>query len=370
MAIDVRALLTLAVEQKASDIHLTVGVPPIFRINGELLPLCSTKDGIIAACRPDTNLGAPEAAEPLSRDDVESLLQVLMDKKRIARFEAVGECDFALGVPNLGRFRVNCFRQRGSPAAAIRVLHTEIPLISNLGLPVVVKRLVRRPTGLILVTGPTGSGKTTTLAAMIDFINNERRCHIITLEDPIEYLHRHKRSVVNQREVGDDSHTFGSALRAALRQDPDVILVGEMRDLETTRITLNAAETGHLVLATMHTPNATLTVNRIIDIFPPHQQGQIRIQLADVLQGIIAQQLVPRVDGKGRILAVEVLIATPAVRNLIREGKTHQIPSIIQTGSRYGMVSFEKSLRELHAAGLISRDEMQLRTAETELVST
>lgn len=363
MALDIRELLSLAVAKKASDLHLTVGVPPVFRINGELVPL--GKEGEIWSSE---ELKGEGTAPPLSLSDLEELLAQLMDKERRERLATVGEVDFAYGVPGLGRFRVNCFKQRGSPAIAIRVLNTRIPTLEELGLPEVVVQLARRPNGLILVTGPTGSGKSTTLAAMVDLINRERRCHIITLEDPIEYLHRHGRSIVNQREIGDDSRSFATALRAALREDPDVILVGEMRDLETTAITLNAAETGHLVLATMHTPNAALTVNRIVDIFPPHQQAQVRVQLAGVFQGVIAQQLLPRADKKGRVLAVEILVATPAVRNLIREGKTHQIPSLIQTGARYGMISFEQSLRNLYAAGLITREEMMLRVGDAELL--
>mgnify|MGYP000383289463 CR=1 FL=1 len=358
MALQIEELLALAVRRKASDLHLTVGVPPVLRVNGELVPLTLEK----------SSGGRGEEASALSREDLVELLEQLADEERRRRFWEAGEVDFAYGVPGLGRFRVNCFKQRGSPAIAIRVLNTQIPPLEALGLPEVTAYLARRPNGLILVTGPTGSGKTTTLAAMVDLINRERRCHIITLEDPIEYLHRHGRSIVNQREIGDDSASFATALRAALREDPDVILVGEMRDLETTAITLNAAETGHLVLATMHTPNAALTVNRIVDIFPPHQQAQVRVQLAGVLQGVIAQQLLPRADGAGRVVAVEVLVATPAVRNLIREGKTHQIPTVIQTGARYGMVSLEQSLRELYSAGLITREEMMLRVSDAELL--
>jgi len=358
VALQIEELLALAVRRKASDLHLTVGVPPVLRVNGELVPLTLEK----------SSGGRGEEASALSREDLVELLEQLADEERRRRFWEAGEVDFAYGVPGLGRFRVNCFKQRGSPAIAIRVLNTQIPPLEALGLPEVTAYLARRPNGLILVTGPTGSGKTTTLAAMVDLINRERRCHIITLEDPIEYLHRHGRSIVNQREIGDDSASFATALRAALREDPDVILVGEMRDLETTAITLNAAETGHLVLATMHTPNAALTVNRIVDIFPPHQQAQVRVQLAGVLQGVIAQQLLPRADGAGRVVAVEVLVATPAVRNLIREGKTHQIPTVIQTGARYGMVSLEQSLRELYSAGLITREEMMLRVSDAELL--
>ncbi|MEW6770777.1 MAG: type IV pilus twitching motility protein PilT [Bacillota bacterium] len=366
---NIQELLTLAVEQKASDIHLTVNIPPVFRVNGELVPLCCTGEGTLGVCLPGTEIKEGEGSEPLSPEDIAHLLRQLMSEERLRLFQEAGECDFAYGVPGLGRFRINCFRQRGSPAVAIRVLNAAIPSLKELGLPEVVASLARRPNGLVLVTGPTGSGKSTTLAAMIDLINRERRCHIVTLEDPIEYLHRHNRSIVNQREIGDDSKSFAGALRAALREDPDVILVGEMRDLETTAITLTAAETGHLVLATMHTPNAALTIDRIVDVFPAHQQGQVRIQLAGVLQGIIAQQLLPRADGKGRVAAVEVLIATPAVRNLIREGKTHQIPGVIQTGTRYGMQSFDQSLRTLHARGLITREEMFSRTGDAETLS-
>lgn len=362
MSLQIQELLTLAVARKASDLHLTVGVPPVLRINGELHPLAQGEMPGGAA------LQGEEAAKPLAREDIVALLQQLANEERQRRFWEVGEVDFAYGVPGLGRFRVNCFKQRGSPAIAIRVLNTRVPTLEELGLPEVAAHLARRPNGLILVTGPTGSGKSTTLAAMIDLINRERRCHIITLEDPIEYLHRHGRSIVNQREIGDDSKSFATALRAALREDPDVILVGEMRDLETTAITLNAAETGHLVLATMHTPNAALTINRIVDIFPPHQQAQVRVQLAGVFQGVIAQQLLPRADRQGRVLAVEVLVATPAVRNLIREGKTHQIASAIQTGARYGMLPFEQSLRQLYAAGLITHEEMMLRMSDAELL--
>ena len=369
MALNIRELLALAVKEGASDIHLTVGAPPVLRINGELVPFRWTEERGLAPCLPGAEFNTGDGVRPLSMEEIEQLVEQLAGEERLRQFQKVGECDFAYGVPGLGRFRVNCFRQRGSPAVAIRVLNAEIPSLTELGLPETVASLARRTSGLVIVTGPTGSGKSTTLAAMIDLINRERRCHIVTLEDPIEYLHQHNRSIVNQREIGDDSKSFARALRAALREDPDVILVGEMRDLETTAITLTAAETGHLVLATMHTPNAALTIDRIVDVFPAHQQGQIRIQLAGVLQGIVAQQLIPRQDKKGRVAAVEVLIGTPAVRNLIREGKTHQLPSLIQTGTRYGMQSFDQSLKTLHAQGLISREEMLSRTSDTEALS-
>lgn len=365
---DIDNLLDLAVEEKASDIHFTVGVPPVFRINGELVPLYLTIEGRLTPCLPGSELKAENGSERLSREDIEDVLRQLMNERHLRHFQEAGEADFAYGVSGLGRFRVNCFKQRGSPAIAIRVLNTRVPTLADLGLPEVLAHLARRPNGMVLVTGPTGSGKSSTLAAMVHLVNHERRCHIITLEDPIEYLHRHNRSIVNQREIGDDTTSFANALRAALREDPDVILVGEMRDLETTAVTLSAAETGHLVLATMHTPNAALTIDRIVDVFPSHQQSQVRIQLAGVLQGIIAQQLLPRADRKGRVVAVEVLIAIPAVRNLIREGKTHQIPSVIQTGSRYGMISMDQSLKNLYTRGIITREHMVSRVSDAEIL--
>ncbi|MEW6182927.1 MAG: type IV pilus twitching motility protein PilT [Bacillota bacterium] len=364
---DIHILLNLAVEQKASDIHLTVAVPPVFRINGELVPLSLDMEGQLTPRVTGSELkGEEEGIQTLTREDVEDLVRQLMTEHQLKRFAEIGEVDFAYGVSGLGRFRINCFKQRGSPAVAIRVLNTRVPAIADLGLPDVLAHLARRPHGLVLVTGAAGSGKSTTLAAMVNLINRERRCHILTLEDPIEYLHRHNRSIVNQREIEDDTRSFATALRAALREDPDVIMVGEMRDLETTAITVTAAETGHLVLATMHTPNAAFTIDRIIDVFPPHQQGQVRIQLAGAMQGIIAQQLLPRADKKGRVVAVEVLIATPAVRNLIREGKTQQIPTLIQTGSRYGMISFDQSLKSLSARGFITKEQMFSRVEDSE----
>jgi len=271
-----------------------------------------------------------------------------------------GEIDLAYSLPGVSRFRVNVFHQRGSVGAAIRLIPRNIPDLERLGLPPVVAELAERQHGLVLVTGPTGSGKSTTLAAMVDRINRERSCHIITLEDPIEYLHQHRRSIVNQREVGADTRSFASALRAALRQDPDVILVGEMRDLETIATAITAAETGHLVLATLHTSSAVQSIDRIIDVFPSHQQGQVRIQLADTLEGVITQQLWLRADRTGRVAAVEVLAATPAVKNLIREGKTHQIISSIQTGGRYGMQTMEMALRQLVARGIIADSELNI----------
>ncbi len=333
-------LLEIATQQQASDLIITVEAPPTMRLNADLVPIGGTK------CRPQ---------------DTESLLYQMLSDEMAAKFERLGEVDFAYSIPGLGRYRVNGFRQRGSVGIVARVIPVRIQTIAELGLPDVVASLARRPNGLILVTGPTGSGKTTTLAAMIDLINTECAYHIVTLEDPIEYLHRHKRSLVNQREIGRDTKTFASGLRAALRENPDVILVGELRDLETISIAMTAAETGHLVLATLHTCDAAQTIDRIIDVFPPHQQDQVRVQLSGTLQGVLAQTLVRRKSGRGRVAAFEILVATPAVRNLIREGKTYQIPTQIQTGARFGMKTMEGSLRELAANGFISEQEYQSR---------
>lgn len=335
-------ILAAAVAEKASDIHITVALPPMFRVNGVLVPMAG--------------------AEKLDPADTHRLVYQMFSERQQVLFAERGELDFSYGVPSLGRFRVNAFKQRGSISAALRVIPTQVPDAKTLGLPEIILQLTKKHQGLILVTGPTGSGKSTTLACMIDTINRERDCHIITLEDPIEYLHRHNKSIINQREIGLDSHSFASALKASLRQDPDVILVGELRDLETISTALTAAETGHLVLATLHTNNAIGTVDRIVDVFPPHQQAQIRLQLASVLEAIIAQQLLPRVDGKGRVAAFEILLATPAIRNLIREGKTHQIMSLIQTGARIGMKSFDMAYKELLAKGLVSREVIAART--------
>ncbi|MFZ5625791.1 MAG: type IV pilus twitching motility protein PilT [Bacillota bacterium] len=329
-------LLQLAVELGASDVHISVDIPPVFRINGKLAAIGERR---------------------LSREDTLRLVKEVMTEEQFTRFKESGELDFSYSVPGFGRFRVNTYFQRGSAGMAVRAIPFQIPSLEQLGLPSVVKELAMRERGLVIVTGPTGSGKSTTLASMIDLINNTRDCHIMTLEDPIEYLHRHKKSIVNQREVGFDTKSFANGLRAALRQDPDVILVGEMRDLETISTAVTAAETGHLVLATLHTSDAPGTIDRIIDVFPPYQQQQIRIQLAATLQGVIAQQLVPTADGRGRVAAVEVLIVNSAVRNLIREQKTHQIYSIMQTNARLGMQTMDFSLRELYYQGKITLEE-------------
>ncbi|MFZ5814985.1 MAG: type IV pilus twitching motility protein PilT [Bacillota bacterium] len=333
---DLESLLRDAVAKESSDIHLCEAQPPIFRIHGQLI-----RQG---------NL-------PLVAADLEAITERIIPPEKKADFEEYGEVDFSYGVAGLGRFRVNVYRQRSTLAVALRVIPFKILTLWELGLPEVLTTFCDKPHGLVVVTGPTGSGKSTTLAALIDLINEQQDRHIVTIEDPIEYLHRHKKSVINQREIGSDTTTFSRALRAALRQDPDVILLGEMRDLETIQIALQAAETGHLVFATLHTNDAASTIDRIVDVFPAEQQQQVRIQLAGSIQGIVAQRLFRRVDRPGRIAALEVLIATPAVRNLIREGKTHQIPSVIQTNSKMGMRLMEASVRELYERGVISQED-------------
>ncbi|SHI35162.1 type IV pilus twitching motility protein PilT [Propionispora hippei] len=340
-----KQLLQEAVECRASDVHITVGVPPVFRINGHLV---KTEHPV------------------LSVQDTASFVEEITKEEQRQRFLEQGELDFSFAIPGVSRFRVNLFRQRGSMGLAIRVVNERISTLDQLGHPEILKTLARNSRGLVLVTGPTGSGKSTTLAAMIDLINNERACHILTLEDPIEYLHKHRKSIVNQREIHADSKSFANGLRAALREDPDVILVGEMRDAETIGIAVTAAETGHLVFATLHTGDASQTIDRIIDVFPPYQQQQIRVQLSLTLQGIISQQLIPRRDGTGRVVALEILTATPAVRNLIREGKSHQILSIIQTGARNGMQSMDSSLKTLYTSGTITYEDAIIRASNPE----
>lgn len=331
---DIYQLLDETVKLKASDLHITVGVPPIVRVNGSLMKLGDT---------------------PLRPEDTEAMVKEILSDSQFKRFIEKGELDTSISSPGKGRYRINVYQQRGSYCIAIRVVMVKIPSPEELGLPPVINDINRKQRGLILVTGPTGSGKSTTLASMINVINNERTCHILTLEDPIEYLHKHNKSIINQREVGDDTQSFANGLRAALRQDPDVILVGEMRDLETISIAITAAETGHLVLSTLHTLGAAKTIDRIIDVFPPYQQQQIRIQLASVLEGIISQQLIPRADEIGRFAAFEVMTATNAIKNLIREGKTHQIQTSIQTGSKFGMQTMDQNLVDLYNKGIIDR---------------
>lgn len=324
---DIATLLVQMHERGASDLHIKVGNHPVMRINGRLEP------------RVDLPVLDPAT--------VRGLIESMMDDDQKQRFLSNFELDFAYSIAKVGRFRVNVYQQRGSMGAAIRAIHFGVPTIDELGLPEVVKRLAGLPRGLVLVTGPTGSGKSTTLAAMVNYINQNRSVHIVTIEDPIEYLHRDNKSIINQREVGMDTLSFANALRHVLRQDPDVILIGEMRDLETIGTAITAAETGHLVLATLHTQSAAQTIDRIIDVFPAHQQSQIRTQLSVALEGVITQTLIPRANGAGRVAAIEVLLATGAIRNLIREGKTFQIPSAMMSGGRDGMQTLNQALRTL-----------------------
>lgn len=332
----INSLLEMAVNNNASDLHLTAGVPPVMRIYGKLV-----------FSKMDT----------LTPESTKILAGKILNQEQKTLLQQEGQIDLSLSLAHIGRFRINVFKQRGSIGLAIRLIPYETPSLDELNLPPIIQTLAEKESGFILVTGPAGSGKSTTLASMIDIINSERSCHIITLEDPIEFLHKHKKSIVNQREIETDSQSFSAALRAALRQDPDVILVGEMRDLETISTAITAAETGHLVLSTLHTNSAPQTVDRIIDVFPPHQQQQVRIQLANTLVGVVSQRLIPRVDKQGLVPAVEVMISTPAIKNLIREGKTHQIYSSIQTGSKYGMQTMESSIYELYDRGLIGPDQ-------------
>ncbi|MBP5460953.1 MAG: type IV pilus twitching motility protein PilT [Lachnospiraceae bacterium] len=330
-------ILQEAVDRHASDIHITAGRPVIFRIDGDLRPL-------------DGDKLTPEQIEEL-------VVPLFADNDRLVEtMEKTGEIDFAHSLYGRGRFRVNVFKQRGTLAMVMRLLPFKIPAPRELGLPASVQELCQRKRGLVLVTGATGSGKSTTLASLINMINKTYSKHIITMEDPIEYLHRHEKSIVNQREIGDDTESYAGALRAALREDPDVILVGEMRDLETIQTAITAAETGHLVFSTLHTNNAADTINRVIDVFPPHQQQQIRVQLASVIECVISQQLLPIQTGSGRVAAFEVMMGTSAVRNLIREGKAFQIPSMIQTSKKQGMQSMDDALYNLYIGGLISAE--------------
>ncbi len=334
--LEIEQILTFAAEQKASDVHLTVGLPPVLRINKELIYI---------------------EDDPLSPESIAEMMFSIMTDRQKEIFKEKLEFDFSYGLKGLARFRVNVFYQRGSIAAAFRRIPFDIPAIDSLGIPAIAHKIIEEERGFVLVTGPTGHGKSTSLAAMIDEINIKHSKHIVTIEDPIEYLFRHKRSVVVQREVGSDTLAFPNALRAALREDPDVILVGEMRDYETIATALTAAETGHLVFATLHTNSAAQSVDRIVDVFPPHQQEQVKTQLAGVLLAIFSQQLLPRVDTKGLTLATEVLVVTPAVRNLIREGKAYQIPSVIQTNKDKGMQTMEDSLKEIVVKGYINYED-------------
>jgi twitching motility protein PilT len=343
-------LLKIMIEKEASDLHITTGSPPRLRIDGKLVPIDSP---------------------PLAPSDTKSLCYSILTDAQKHKFEENNELDLSFGVKGLSRFRGNIFMQRGAVAGAFRTIPFEIRSFRELGLPEIINDLVKKPRGLILVTGPTGSGKSTTLAAMIDRLNSERTDHIITIEDPIEYLHSHKKSLINQREVNADTFSFKAALRYILRQDPDVVLIGEMRDLETIEAALTVAETGHLTLATLHTNSAVQTMNRIIDVFPPHQQDQIRVQLSFVLEAVLSQQLIPKKSGKGRALAIELMVPNIAIRNLIREDKIHQIYGMMQTGqARYGMQTMNQALVDLYSKGYLSYEDTLARsTVPDELIT-
>jgi len=330
----IEEILRAAKEAGASDVHITVGIPPKMRVNGKLITM--------------------EYDRMLPNDTITTAMEIMNEKQR-SIFEERGEYDMSFSIAELGRYRVNIYKQRGSIAIALRLVGTSIPGPETLGVPESVMDLYKRKRGLVLVTGPTGSGKSTTLACLIDKINNNREAHIITLEDPIEYLHKHKSSIVNQREIGLDSNSYANALRAALREDPDVILVGEMRDFETISVAITAAETGHLVLSTLHTIGAASTVDRVIDVFPPHQQQQIRVQLANVLEAVVSQQLIPCADGHGRVAAFEVMHSNHAVRNLIREGKSHQLVTVMQTNRKLGMITMDEAIMQLYHSQIIDK---------------
>ena len=337
MTVNLRALLEEMIEKDASDLHIVAGERPKLRVDGDISD--ATTD------------------EVLTPKDTLSLAYSVLTESQKKRFETENELDFSFGIQNLARFRGNCFKQRGCVSLVIRQIPFNVRTFDDLGLPAVVAKLAERPRGLVLVTGPTGSGKSTTLAAMIDKINKELRGHIITVEDPIEFIHRHQSCIVNQREVGTDTNSFAAALKYALRQDPDVVLIGEMRDLETTQAALTIAETGHLAFATLHTNSAAETINRIIDIFPAHQQAQIRAQLAFVLEGVVTQTLLQRAKGRGRVMAAEIMVCTPAIRALIRDDKVHQIESSMQAGKKYGMQTLNDSLYQLYMNREVTKDE-------------
>ncbi len=346
MSIDFADVLMEMIGRRASDLHIAAGARPTVRVRGHLAPL--------------------EDFPILSPEDTREIVYSILSGEQRRRLENDLQIDFAYVIPGHARFRVNAYFQRSALGAAFRLIPTDLSSIDALGLPPVVHELTRRPRGIVLVTGPTGSGKSTSLAAMIDEINGSRDEHIMTIEDPIEFLHAHKRCIVNQRELGSDATSFAAALKSALRQDPDVILVGEMRDLDTISTALTAAETGHLVFATLHTQDAPQTIDRIIDVFPAEQQNQIRVQLSVALQGVITQQLLPTADGVGRIAACEVLVPTPAIRNLIREGKIHQITSFMQTGSAHGMQTMDAALATLVRSGKITQRLAESRSSTPE----
>jgi len=345
--VDIHALLKLLVETEASDLHLTAPSPPVLRINGELIPQNNT--------------------DALTPEDIIQAFNDITTEEQRNRFVRELELDFAIEAAGIGRFRINASVQRSSTSLSIRVVRTTIRSIDELMLPEVCKALALKDHGLVLITGPAGCGKSTTLAAMIEYLNGMRRRRVITIEDPIEFVHQNRECFISQREVGSDTRSFANALRHALRQDPDVILVGEMRDLETMATVLTAAETGHLILTTLHTPSAPQAIDRIIDVFPSYQQPQARIQLSTTLEGVIYQTLIPRADGDGRIVATEVMIANDAIRNLIREGKTPQMVSVMQTGSKFGMQTLDQALIDLHRRGLISLEDVLCRCRDLEV---
>lgn len=334
--IDMSELLRVMVEKNASDLHITMGVPPMLRVDGLVVPTAYPK---------------------LTAEVCQHLVYSLLTDTQKQRFESVNELDISFGIKNVGRVRMNVFRQRGAIGASLRSIPQKIQGLDELGLPPVTYDVLKIPKGLILVTGPTGSGKSTTLASMIDYLNEHNQSHIITVEDPIEFVHYHKKSIVNQREIGGDTTSFGQALKYVLRQDPDIILIGEMRDAETIQAAINIAETGHLVFATLHTTDAAQSVNRMIDVFPPHQQSQVRAQVSFVLQAVFSQQLLPKMTGIGRVLALEILIVTAAVRNLIRDEKTEQIIISMQTGAKFGMQTMNMALHDLYVRHQISFQE-------------
>ncbi len=342
---DIFSLVKRAFEQKASDLHITTGAPPMVRVDGLLQPL---QHSICNA------------------QNTEQFAKRLLPQEYFQIVQEKGDVDYSLSIKGVGRLRINVFKSQGNYSMALRILSTTIPTMEQLQLPQSIQNLIDKPRGLILVTGPTGSGKSTTLASMIDAINQKRSCHIVTLEDPIEYIHINKKSILNQREIGLDTVSFSHALRSVLRQDPDVILIGEMRDLDTIHIALTAAETGHLVLSTLHTLGGAKTIDRIIDVFPPHQQDQIRIQLATVLEGVISQQLVPLEKSQGRTAVFEVMLGTTAIQNLIREGKTHQISTVIQTSAALGMKTMDQALLELYQQRVISKETLFEKAIDSE----
>jgi len=343
--INMQDLLMLMIQRKASDLHITAGLPPMLRIDGKLVPT---------------------EYEKLMPDVCQRLIYSLLTDVQKKKFEETNEIDVSFGVKGIGRIRMNIFRQRGSVAAALRSIPNIIPKFDELGLPPIVYDLMKLNKGLVLITGPTGSGKSTTLASMIDYLNENRQSHIITIEDPIEFLHQHKKSMVNQREVGNDTTSFSIALKYVLREDPDIILIGEMRDLDTIQNSLIIAETGHLVFATLHTTDAPSSINRIIDVFPPYQQPQVRSQLSFCLQAVLAQQLIPHLSGSGRVLACEVLVVTPAIRNIIRDMKIEQIYLSIQTGGKFGMQTMNQSLAELYLKRKITLHEALSHSTDPE----